>query len=411
MDAGAIAAEVQAGRSAVDVVEEALARIRELDPGIRAFREVSTVAREDAAAVDENPDRASLPLAGVPVAVKENVGPDHEIVRRWRGAGAVVVGTTRMPELAIWPMTDDPTGITRNPQDPRVTAGGSSGGAGAAVATGMVALAHGTDGLGSIRIPSAVCGVVGIKPGRGLLPTDMPAGSWLGLSEHGVLARSAADVALGLDVLAGRSPTPLEEPTGLRISVDLRNPVRGMAVSAADRQAVATAAAVLAGAGHTVVEGGPAQPASLGPHGSMLWTVAVNAEVEELGLDRAALQPRSRRHAALGRRLARFAGPGPRAAWRARCEAWFAEGRDVLLTPTLAADPPPAEDWHLRPWRSNILAALRYAPFAAPWNLAALPALSVPVGHRPTGLRGAVQLIGPPGSERRLLALAAQLPL
>src|SRR5690606_30143615 len=121
---------------------------------------------------------------------------DHEVVRRLRGAGAVVIGTSRMPELGLWGTTDDATAITRNPWRTDRSAGGSSGGSAAAVAAGLVPLAHGTDGLGSVRIPAACCGIVGFKPGRGVVPCQLGAEDWFGLVEHGVFATSVADAAV-----------------------------------------------------------------------------------------------------------------------------------------------------------------------------------------------------------------------
>src|SRR6185503_3249450 len=136
---------------------------------------------------------------------------DHEVVRRLRGAGAIVVGTTRMPELGIWGITDDEEVVTRNPWRTDRTAGGSSGGSAAAVAAGLVPIAHGNDGLGSVRIPAACCGLVGLKPGRGVVPAGIGATDWFGLVENGILATSVADAALGFAVLAGRTAEPLPE--------------------------------------------------------------------------------------------------------------------------------------------------------------------------------------------------------
>ena len=138
------------------------------------------------------------------MAVKELLDPDgdHVVVRRLREAGAVVVGSTRMPEACLWPATDGDGVVTRNPWSREFSAGGSSGGAGAAVAAGLVPMAHGTDGLGSVRIPASCCGLVGVKPGRGVIPVGLGAGDWFGLTEHGVLATTVADAALMLSVLA-----------------------------------------------------------------------------------------------------------------------------------------------------------------------------------------------------------------
>ena len=189
--AAEIAAAVAAGKvTAAEVVGEHLALVAARDAGVGAFVRVrATAALAEAAAVDARPDRAELPLAGVPVSIKDSIavtgepmrtgsaatprGPqeeDHPLVARLRAAGAVVLGLTNLPELAIYPFTDSAYGITRNPWDLSRTAGGSSGGAAASVAAGMVPLAHGTDGLGSVRIPAAACGLFAIKPVRDYCP-------------------------------------------------------------------------------------------------------------------------------------------------------------------------------------------------------------------------------------------------
>jgi len=129
-------------------------------------------------------------------------------------------------------------------------------------------------------------------------------------------------------------------------------------------------------------------------------------------VDRAALQPRTRRHIALGEWTWRrgYVREKDRTGWRAACEAWFANGKyDVLMTPALASTPPEALDYHARPWRASFLTCLRFAPFAAPWNVAGFPSLVVPMGVRPDGLPVAVQLVGAPGSELTLLGLAGHL--
>ena len=187
--AAEIAADVRADRArAVEVVGEHLDRIGEADSSLGAFQLVrGQAALAEAAVVDARPDRPGLALAGVPVAVKDNIAGqgradaggqpgqpggvqacDHPVVARLRAAGAVVVGVTRMPELALWPFTDGAFGMARNPWDVSRTCGGSSGGSAAAVAAALVPLAHGNDALGSIRGPAAACGLVAVKPGFGL---------------------------------------------------------------------------------------------------------------------------------------------------------------------------------------------------------------------------------------------------
>lgn len=418
--------------SATQVVADHLEHIEAADHLVNAFREVRAgAAIVEAEQVDELPDLRNLALAGVPVAVKENTAvagmptwhgsaaarapiadADHEVVRRLRGAGAVVVGVSRMPELGLWATTDDETAVTRNPWRTDRTAGGSSGGAAAAVAAGLVPIAHGNDGLGSVRIPAACCGLVGIKPGRGVVPPPPEGQDWFGLTEHGILATTVADAAIGFAVLAGRTPEALTEPQRLRVAVSLRSPVAAVRPDAANREAVATAARLIAAAGHDVVTANPVYPLSLGVRGLATWFAGAYHGAQAQGLDVTTLQPRTRRHIALGewawrRGLVREAD---RAAFRRRSEAFFTDGPyDVLLTPALAAAPPAADRWSARPWWTNILANIRYAPYTAPWNIAGFPAMAVPVGVRPDGLPAAVQLVGPPGSELLLLALAGQL--
>ncbi|TBL35232.1 amidase, partial [Verrucosispora sp. SN26_14.1] len=238
--------------SATQVLADHLDHVAKADVDLAAFRTVrGGEAVAEAEKVDEQEDLGNLPLAGVPVAVKENTPvagvptwngsaaartpvaeADHEVVRRLRGAGAVILGVTRMPELGLWGVTDDGTAVTRNPWDLGRTPGGSSGGAAAAVAAGLVPIAHGNDGLGSIRIPAACCGLVGLKPGRGVVPCQLGAEDWFGLTEHGMLATTVADAAVGFQVLAGRAQEKLVPPQRLRVGVSLRSPVRGVSPDA-----------------------------------------------------------------------------------------------------------------------------------------------------------------------------------
>jgi len=418
--------------SATEVVAQHLDYIRSHDAMIGAFRLLRAgEALAEAEIIDEQPELGGLPLAGVPIAVKENTavtgvptwngslaacGPvaetDHEVVRRLRGAGAVVVGVTRMPELGIWALTDDETAITRNPWRTDRSPGGSSGGAAAAVAAGLVPIAHGTDGFGSVRIPAASCGLVGIKPGRGVVPSNLGANDWFGMNEHGILATTVGDAATGFAVLAGRTPAGIAEPGRLRIAVSMRTPVPGVFPDKPARQSAITAARLLVGAGHDAVRADPAYPTRLAVRGVATWCAAVHRDAEAAGLDVEMLQPRSRRVIALGGAAIRrgLVREEDRAAWRQRCVDWFADhGYDALVTPALAAAPPAAEQWSARSWSANMLACARFAPYVSAWNVAGFPAVVVPVGTRPDGLPAAAQIVGPPGSEQQLLALAAQI--
>jgi amidase len=436
--------------SATAVVADHLDQIRSYDKIIGAFREVrAPAAVTEAEIVDELPELSNLPLAGVPIAIKENVPVtglptwygsaavrqpvatgDHEVVRRLRGAGAIVVGTTRMPELGVWALTDDcseegpldrglrsappaggRSGITRNPWRTDRTPGGSSGGSAAAVAAGLVPIAHGNDGFGSVRIPAACCGLVGIKPGRGVVPADVGAG-WYGMVENGILATGVEDAAIGFAVIAGRTPAPLAEPGRLRFAVSLRSPAAGIRADAGARLALASTVRELVGLGHSAVRADPSYPLWLQSRGIATWFGGVYEDATALDVDLAALQPRTRRHAALGERAVRhgLVRAEDRESWRENVIAWLADGRyDVLVTPALAGPPPVAAAWSKRSWTANMVACARFAPYAAPWNLAGLPAMVVPAGVRPDGLPAAVQLVGRPGTELDLLAVARQL--
>lgn len=230
-----LAASVRGGSlSARELVTHALERIEAVNPAINAFVAVDgDRALADAARIDDAiaRDAGSVgPLAGIPIGVKDNedaVGfvttsgsatraggapsaRDSVHVARLRAAGCIVLGKTNMPEFGLRGETDNRTfGVTRNPWNPSHTPGGSSGGSAAAIASGMVPLATGSDGGGSIRIPSSVCGITGLKPTLGRVPTaDPDPPGWPNLSTKGPMARRAADVALALDAVVG--PHPLD---------------------------------------------------------------------------------------------------------------------------------------------------------------------------------------------------------
>ena len=278
--------------TAVEVVESCLDRIERLDPVFNAFTQVDPArARADAAAIDRRLDAGEEvgPLAGVPLGVKDledaegfitTFGSDlhaadpparHDsiVVARLRAAGAVVVGKTNTPELGFKAATDNiPFGATTNPWDPRRSPGGSSGGSAAAIAAGMVPLATGSDGGGSIRIPSALCGLSGFKPTPGRVPLGgpTPPGSGI-LGVRGPMARRIRDVALALDVCAGPDPTDIfafpgpHEPWRPQLDGDLvparigYSPTLGFA--SVDREvaaAVERGVELLAAAGTEVIE-------------------------------------------------------------------------------------------------------------------------------------------------------------
>ncbi len=429
--AASIAAAVRDGTvTASGIVEAALRRIDDGDARVGAFAAIrAEQARAESRALADRADLDILPLAGVPVAVKNNVDvtgeitaagslagirtparADHPVVRRLRDAGAIVVGLTEMPEGGLWGVSDTPDRIARSPWNARHSAGGSSGGSGAAVGAGLTPIAHGNDGLGSVRIPAACCGVVGIKPGRGVVPAQVGVDSWGGMTENGALATTVADAALMLSVLADRPAlADLEPPTPLRIAVAAGSPSPLIRVDRHWTAAAQTAARLAGEAGHTVL---PAELPYQGATTALALRWLANAAREAGAVaNPELLQRRTRVHVALGRTVLRagLIRPGQVDRIEARLLDFF-DRHDVVITPTLAAPAPSARSWHTRGWLANIVASVRYSPFTPLWNLVGWPAMTVPMGLHPrTGTPVAAQLAGPPGSESTLLCLAAQL--
>jgi amidase len=428
-----------------ELVELFLARIEALDPRLNAFR--TTLAEQALAEADAASEQGTLagPLAGVPIAVKDDLAvagqvatrglrsanwpapaaSDAEPVRRLRAAGAIPIGITNVPELMIFPWTATAAnGITRNPWNPARTCGGSSGGSAAAVAGGLVAAATGSDGGGSIRIPAASCGLVGMKPTRGRVGSASP--GWLGLSTYGALARTVSDSALMLDVLHGPvpgDPDPAPPFTGsyvaaaaaapqrLRIAVSAKLPPGLLGRVAADQLAAwQRTAALLSGARHDVVERDPAYGLAQVLFAQM-WVRGVHEDARLLAspddLERSTRQMASagrvlvsdRRRAALLRTRRRVA---------ARILTLWDEC-DVLLTPAVARSPIAADGAYGRSAPVAVNAAGRFSPFTAMFNMTGQPAIAVPAGWDGDGVPLSVQLVGRPGAEDVLYSLAAQL--
>jgi amidase len=423
-----IAAAVQSGEvTAREVVTGHLDRIAKLNPELGAFVRVRPAeAVREAEQVDVRRDRASLPLAGVPVAIKDSVpvagepmrmgsaaasdvpqAGDHPLVARLRAAGAVVVGLTNLPELAIFPFTDSAFGVTRNPWDRRRTPGGSSGGSAAAVASAMVPLAHGTDGLGSIRIPAAACGLFAIKPGPGVVPALVGVDSWRGLMENGVLATTVADGARMLEVMAGAS-FGLAEPSALRIAVSVKPTGPGVIVHRACTAAVRRCAELLARLGHTVQRGDPAYPLWLTPVTIAYWFAVPVADARRY-LAGSGMQRRTRRHVRAGQAVLRVRPPreSDRDRLRAAMEPFFGR-HDVLVMASLGRPYQAARRWGEGSWLRSVASSIMFAPMTEVWNMAGFPAASVPMGTA-AGMPVSVQLVAAPGGEQVLLALAAQI--
>jgi amidase len=382
-------------------------------------------------------------VAGVPVAEKDNIdvaglptrfgsaatsaspaAADDELVRRLRAAGAVVVGKTRLPELAIWHFTESALGGTRNPRDPSRNAGGSTGGGAAAVAAGMAALALGSDGGGSLRIPAANCGVVGFKPARGTVPIagDLDE-HWFGCSAFGPITTTVPDAWLATAILSGQRWAAPPDPGVLRIGVALNRPVPGGSPDTTARSALQRAVYAARSLGHSVVPVRVPYTPRVALAWIACWLAGVAQDVEALGLRVDRLEPRTQWMVRRGRRLLRRYGADlgrvRRAmdGWRARVTD-FLLSVDVLLTPAISR-PSPRYGWGAR---AGFLRSFRngsgVTPYTQAWNLAGMPALSLPFGGGgPSGFEvpggggrpGAVQLVGAPGREPGLMALAAAL--
>lgn len=413
-----------------ELVELCLRRIEEFDPRLNAFR--VTLAEEALAAADAAP-AGEGPLAGVPIAIKDSMplggqsatwgsrtyGPpapaDCEAVRRLRAAGAIPIGVTNVPELTIWPWTaSDANGVTRNPWDLSRTPGGSSGGSACAVAAGMVPCATGSDGGGSIRIPAACCGLVGMKPSRDLVPLGPATEHWLGLTVYGALARTVSDSALLLEAMAGGGSyrdAAATVPGKLRIAVSRRIP-RGLIarISADQRRGWEATRDLLAQLGHEVTERHPDYGnASL--EFVQTWVRGVYEDSLTVP-EPAKLERATRGMASTGRRLvpARRAAAlrNKRAAATARILRLWDEV-DVLVTPALASIAIAAEGGHGRPALAAFNVAGRFTPWTAIFNLTGQPAVTIPAGVGEGGLAVSVQLVGRPGAEAMLYSLAAQV--
>jgi amidase len=438
----ALAARVRAKEvTPRELVELYVRRIEALNPRLNAFR---TVMAEQALAEAEQAS-GDGPLAGVPIAVKDDLsvtgqlatkgsrtyGPpartDSEPLRRLRAAGAIPVGITNVPELMIFPWTaTEANGITRNPWRLDRTTGGSSGGSAAAVAAGLVAAATGSDGGGSIRIPAACCGLVGMKSSRGRVSSEPAGPGWLGLSVIGALARTVADSALMLDVMHGTLPgeeyqapaftgsyveSAATAPSRLRIAVSRKVPPGLIGAVARDqRDAWERTGALLSDLGHDVTSRDPdygmAQLVFL-----QTWLSGIHQDTTRVP-DPTRLESLTRQMGAAGRylvpswRAARLAAAGVQATERITA-LW--DEIDVLVTPATATTAIEAEGGFSRPAPVAINIAGRFTPFTPLFNLTGQPAITVPAGLGSDGLPLSVQLVGRLGAEDVLYSLAGQI--
>ncbi len=449
-----LAALVRSGElSAGELVTESLERIEALDGRLGAFIEVDADgALAAAAAIGPDDPR---PFAGVPIAIKNNraarglrltqgaallrehvASYDHSVIRRLREAGFVIVGTTKLPEFGILPVSEPLAyGPARNPWDTARTPGGSSGGAAAAVASGMVPLAHGNDGGGSLRIPAACCGLVGLKAQRHRVSTAPDLGSSQ-LVIDGVLTRTVADTAALLDLLAGYEagdaawiPAPAEPfaltaqraPAALRLALTTTPPIPDAAIDPQCARGAQRAAALAQSLGHDVEEV------------ELPWS---SAELQQLFLDYFAAQVASgiRWAASTAGRAAPAAADMEPLSWalwehslaldavgfqlvqaelqaRMRPLVAFLERYDALITPALAQRPLAlgALDTAAAEPMRTFRASGYFTPFTPIFNMCGLPALSLPLFDGDDGLPLGAQLVGGPAGEGPLLALAAAL--
>ncbi len=448
-----LAALVRSGElSARELVQSSLERIEELNPALNAFVQVDE--RGALASAERIAPGDERPFAGVPIAIKNNravkdlrltygcslmaehLAPyDHNVTRRLRDAGFVIVGTTTLPEYGILPVSEARLfGPTRNPWDLERTPGGSSGGAAAAVAAGLVPVAHGNDGGGSVRIPAACCGLVGLKPARGRIsPAPELGDSDLGID--GVLTRTVAETAAILDVLEGYepgdatwAPPPGEpfavsaraEPRRLRIAATTLPPQPDAAVEELCAGAVGDAAELLRSLGHDVEDVEPPwQDEQLRELFGVVFSnqialsIAYSGTVAGRAPSAEDMEPMSWAIYSMVGKLDAISGLAAAARLKnfARRLVAFLAPYDALLTPALAERPLPLGtlDTSAPEPMSTFTRSGLFTPFTPIFNATGQPAISLPLYDGADGLPLGVQLVGRPAGESALLALAAQL--
>jgi amidase len=449
--------------SPLELVEASIARIEKTNPALNAvilpaFDRARDAARAQGAEAKRGDER---PFLGVPFLMKDIGGqeagaPYHmgmkclkranwiepvssHLAEKLTAAGFVSLGRTNTPELALLPTTEpEAYGPTANPWNTGYGAGGSSGGAAAAVAAGMVAAAHASDGGGSIRIPAAHCGLVGLKPTRARSSFGPGAGErWSGFSCEHVVSHTVRDSAAILDVIAGRMPgdpyaaappaRPYRDEVGadpgrLRIGLLAGPPREGVAVDPACSEAARNTARALEALGHHVEEASPEAYADTGVGRAYVTIVTCNiartleAVGEKLGR---ALVPDDVENTTWA--IAEIGRATPVATYLAMLEwahrfgrrmaAWWESGFDLLLTPTTAEPPPPLGQF-VSPPDVPLKGFLRAAPFGAftfPINLTGQPSISLPINMTASGLPVGAMLTAAYGREDVLFRVSAQL--
>ncbi|GAA4233155.1 amidase [Actinomadura meridiana] len=452
LSATAMAAAVRTGEvSPVELTEHYLARIERLNEQVGAYVTVTAErAREEARraekAVAETADPAELPpLHGVPVPIKDlnmvdgvrtTYGTtvysdltgfaDDSVVALLRRAGSVLLGKTASPELGLTCYTEgDVSPPARTPWDLSRSAGGSSGGAAAAVASGLAPVAQGSDGGGSIRIPSSACGLFGLKPTRGRISQGPLLPDLFGLSTNGSIARTVRDAALLLDVMSAHMPGDLyaappvegtfasyaDRPPGrLRIARSKEPAVADVVVHPDCVAAYDAASELLEELGHEVVELPPVFGPDLIPRFETLWgaMAAFSPIAEE---SERLLQPLTRWLRDRGRSTTATQLFGAQAALQGALRAAFPvmDEFDAILHPTLAEPPVPVGYFHDQEPAENFERQKRFTPFAAMYNISGQPAVNVPLQWNDAGLPIGVMLAGRLGGEGTLISLSAQL--
>jgi amidase len=436
--------------SARELVESALDQIERLNPTVNAF--VSVVPERALAEADGVRAGDPRPLCGVPIGVKDLASAtegiattegsdafgdwiaDHDTahVRRLREAGAIVIGKTNTPELGLRPVTENERyGATRNPRHPGLSAGGSSGGGAAAVAAGLVTLADGSDLGGSIRIPAACCGVVGLKPSRGRVSIGPDFGDiGGGLASDGVFTRSVRDTAVALDAMAGYEPgdrypvaaparsfaeSASAEPGRLTVAFTTSAPL-GVPVDDEPRRAVEETADMLARLGHDVREQAPDWD---GERFADSWSTFLTGTAQHLlrvverlhgrPVDAERLEPATRAWLVDAEPVALIdyleAGERLWAFSRRVLRDWPTDL--VLLTPTLTRLP--SQVGSIRAQAGVTDDAVRFSALLRVWNVTGQPAISLPLHATAEGVPVGIQLVGAPGRDDLVLSLAAQL--
>ena len=434
---------------AAELVDAYLRRIDRLNPLVGAYFTVCGEEAMTAACAIDNSAGDPGPFAGVPLAVKdltETAGirtthgsalfadrvpsKDDATVRRLKDAGFVILGKTSTPEFGWGYVTEPPAfPAARNPWDTALTPGGSSGGAAVALATGLTSLAQGTDSGGSLRVPAALCGVIGLKPTRGRVSAapaaDHPQ------AQNGPMGRTVADTAALLDVLAGPEPgdawpqavperaflDEVSQPPGnLRIAVS----TGGATVAAANERAVEDAGMLLEQLGHFVEAVDPvpdwaAVPSSddllaLFPYfGAEIARYPVLPPLDELELSLLDPVVRACLEAAVDYPATSFTRAWDRRLSDVRDVELLWDRFDVLLTPAVARPPLRIGEGRELPPEQLVRLWVTLSPFTSTWNLTGQPAVSVPFGcdeaRRPLG----IQLVGRRAAEGVLIRLAAQI--